>query len=129
MKLESEPGLEWPLPNDGNDKCSPPEELVAEEKAGEDGKCVIEGLELGVGGTSGVALGNDTCWKPGVRMVKLVGFFLPDLCASLRGDTGAEKVDVLSRLAELVGLGRTGALMFRDRFFTFLLPRLDGSDV
>lgn len=101
---------------------------MAEENAGEDWKCVMEGLELGVGGTSGVALGNETCWKPGVRMVRLVGFLLPDFSASFRGETGAEKA-VLSRPAKSVGLGKTVALMLRDRFFTFLLPRLGESDV
>ena len=56
---------------------------------GEEAIWCKEGLESGVGGTSDARL-NVNCWKPGVLMVRFVGFFRPVRGASFSGDVGAE---------------------------------------
>lgn len=80
-----------------------------------------------MGGTAGLLLAPCTwaklSWlKPGVRIVRLVGFFLPLLTGSLRGEVGAERgCRLLPMPCDVVGLRSVGRSMSNVSFLTFLL--------
>ena len=130
--LESEPGLEWPLANEGRERCNPFEDEVVgvarECNDGDDWRFGRDGLELGVGGMSGVARAKFSWLGPGVRILRFAGFFRPLRGVSLKGEVGSDKGCRSSTPFEVAGLGCITLDMLIMRFFGFLLATLPFGD-
>ena len=120
------------MPKDGNERCRPPEEDVVgvarECRDGDDWKFANDGLELGVGGMSGVARAKLSWLKPGVRILRFVGFFRPLRGVSLNGEVGSEKGCRSSTPVEVAGLGCTTVDILIVRFLGFLFTELPFGD-
>lgn len=121
----SDPGCDDNRENDVFGKCIPPwgNEVgeINDGKAGEDAKCCSEGLPEGVGGiTAWLSDPNVSLLKPGVCMVKFVGFLLPVLSGGAIGDAGAERGCVESGAAPSGPSQVTVGTTLSERFFTFL---------
>ena len=120
------------MPKEGSERCNPPEDEVVgvarECNDGDDWKFGKNGFELGVGGMSGVARAELSWLKPGVRILRFVGFFRPLRGISLKGDVGSNDCCVWSTPLEVAGLGCITVDMLIVRFFGFLLATLPFGD-
>ena len=95
---------------------------VANEcKDGDEWNVCSEGLELGVGGISGIVRAKVSWLKPGVRIVRFVGFLRPLRGVSLKGEVGSENGYRSSTPFDVAGRGSIAVVILILRLLEFLL--------